>query len=110
MRLGGEADEEVLRPRRAFLTSRAATASNPATILSWAAVFAAASSAGADGPVGLLVLGVGLGTLTWFTLLSLVLHAVRSRFTERALRVVDAGAGLGILGFAGVLGVRAVDR
>lgn len=110
VRLGGEADEEVLAPRRAFLTSLAATASNPSTILSWAAVFAAASSAGADGPVGLLVLGVVLGTATWFTLLSLVLHAVRSRFTERVLRVVDAGAGIGILGFAGVLGVRAVDR
>ena len=110
VRLGGEASEEVGSPRRAFLTALAATASNPSTILSWAAVLAAASSAGADGPLGLLVLGVLCGTFTWFTVLSLGVALVRSRFSERALRVVDAGAGMGILGFAGVLGIRAVDR
>ena len=32
----------------AFVTALAATASNPLTIASWAAVFAAASTAGAD--------------------------------------------------------------
>jgi putative LysE/RhtB family amino acid efflux pump len=42
VRLGGEAHEEVLSPRRALLTSLGATASNPLTIASWAAVFAAA--------------------------------------------------------------------
>ena len=46
VRLGGEADSEVATPRRAFATSLAATASNPLTIASWAAVFAAASTAG----------------------------------------------------------------
>ena len=47
VRLGGEHDDEVATPRKAFLTSLAATASNPLTIASWAAVFAAASTAGA---------------------------------------------------------------
>ncbi|MDX6514309.1 MAG: hypothetical protein QOE36_3813, partial [Gaiellaceae bacterium] len=47
VRLGAETPEEVAAPRRAFLTSLAATASNPTTILSWAAVFAAASTASA---------------------------------------------------------------
>src|SRR5262245_50501163 len=37
VRLGGESDAEVASPRRAFLTSPGATASNPLTIASWAA-------------------------------------------------------------------------
>lgn len=107
VRMGGEVDEEVRRPARAFLTSMAATASNPTTIASWAAVFAAASTAGAtDGPAGtpLLVTGVGLGTLTWFTSLSLALAAVRRRIGERVLRTIDVGSGLGLLVCAGLLG------
>src|SRR5204863_8839325 len=39
VRLGGEAEDEVASPRRAFATSLAATASNPLTIASWAAIF-----------------------------------------------------------------------
>ncbi|MBI5104682.1 MAG: LysE family transporter [Solirubrobacterales bacterium] len=110
VRLGGEAQEEVASPRRAFLTSLAATASNPTTIASWAAVFAAASTASAVSgttDTALLCLGVGCGTLTWFTTLSLGLTAVRSRVGDRLLRTIDIGSGLGILLFAGVLGTRA---
>src|SRR5215470_2165925 len=47
VRMGGEGAAEVATPRRAFWTALAATASNPLTIVSWAAVFAAASTAGA---------------------------------------------------------------
>jgi putative LysE/RhtB family amino acid efflux pump len=62
VRLGGESEEEeVASPGRAFLTSLAATASNPATILSWAAVFAAASSIDGTAETLLLCLGVGCG-------------------------------------------------
>lgn len=110
VRLGGESDEEVASPWRAFLTSLAATASNPSTILSWAAVFAAASTASAvDGTAEtlLLCLGVGCGTLTWFTTLSLGMAAVRRRVGDRLLRVIDVGSGLGLLVFSGILGVRA---
>ena len=49
VRLGGEADEEVASPRRAFFTSLGATASNPLTIASWAAAFSAASTAALAG-------------------------------------------------------------
>lgn len=107
VRMGGEADEEVVRPFRAFRTSLAATASNPTTIASWAAVFAAATTAGAtDGPGGtlLLVAGVGLGTLTWFTALSLALATVRTRVGDRLLQAIDVGSGLGLLVCAGLLG------
>jgi putative LysE/RhtB family amino acid efflux pump len=110
VRLGGESDDEVATPGHAFLTSLAATASNPTTILSWAAVFAAASTASAvDGTVEtlLLCLGVGCGTLMWFTVLSLGLTAIRGRVGDRLLKAVDIGSGLGLLLFSGALGVRA---
>lgn len=110
VRMGGESDEEVASPRRAFLTSLAATASNPTTILSWAAVFAAASTASAiDGTAQTLLLvgGVGLGTMTWFTTLSLGLAAIRHRAGDRLLKLVDMGSGLGLLFFSGALGWRA---
>ena len=110
VRLGGESVEEVGTPGRAFLTSLAATASNPSTILSWAAVFAAASTASSvDGTSDtlLLCLGVGAGTLTWFTTLSLTMAAIRSRVGDRLLAFVDVGSGIGLLVFGGILGVRA---
>jgi putative LysE/RhtB family amino acid efflux pump len=112
VRLGGESDEEVASPRRAFLTSLAATASNPTTILSWAAVFAAASTASAvdsGAQTLLLVAGVGAGTLTWFTTLSLGLAAIRHKVGDRLLQLVDMGSGLGLLFFSGALGWRAAS-
>ncbi len=46
VRVGGETASEIAGPRRAFLTALGGTASNPSTIVSWAAIFAAASTAG----------------------------------------------------------------
>jgi putative LysE/RhtB family amino acid efflux pump len=110
VRQGGEADEEVARPWRAFLTSLAATASNPLTILSWGAVFAAASTANAVSTTAhavALLAGVGIGSICWFALLTSIVSLARPRIGDRLLRAVDAGAGIGVLGFAGMLGVRA---
>src|SRR3954451_13531960 len=77
VRTGGESIDEVASPRRAFATALAATASNPLTIASWAAVFAAASTAGAVAASGggwagapLLLAGVGIGSMTWMCLLT----------------------------------------
>jgi putative LysE/RhtB family amino acid efflux pump len=107
VRLGGEADEEVASPRRAFATSVAATASNPLTIASWAAVFAAASTAGvvgsSAGSAALLVLGVGVGSLAWVTLLALGVAAARDRVGQRLLAWLDALAGSAIMAFGGIL-------
>lgn len=110
VRLGGETPDEVGSPRRAFLTSLAATASNPATIASWAAVFAAAATGSAlhgTGDTLLLAAGVGCGTLTWFTTLSVGMAALRDRLGARVLQAIDIGSGLGLLAFSGALGVRA---
>ncbi|MEA2229734.1 MAG: hypothetical protein QOF04_3364 [Solirubrobacteraceae bacterium] len=113
VRLGAEADEEVATPRRAFATALAATASNPLTIASWAALFAAASVAGAaDSPATAVALlaGVGLGSLTAVTTLAVGVSVARRRVGARLLRAVDAGAGIGLLGFAGALGHRTLHE
>ncbi len=81
----------------AFRTSVAATAANPLTVLSWAAIFSAVPP---DTTAGLLVLGVFLGSLTWVTGLALGVSAVRRAVSVRAVRLADAVAGLGLLGFA----------
>ena len=112
VRLGGEADDEVASPRRAFLTSLGATASNPLTIASWAAAFSAASTAALAGsaPTAVLVAGVGAGTLTWFTILSGGFALARRRAGERLLVWSDAVSGAAILGFACLLGWRTVTH
>jgi putative LysE/RhtB family amino acid efflux pump len=116
VRMGGEATAEVATPPRAFATALAATASNPLTIATWAAIFAAASTAslgGADSSAGsaaLLLAGVACGTFTAFTALSSLVALVRTRFGPRLLAVVDGVAGAGLLGFAGLLGWRTVHE
>ena len=58
-----------------------------------------------------LVVGVGLGTLTWFTALSaaLALGAGRRRAGPRAVTAVDVVSGCALLGFAGLLAYRTVQ-
>lgn len=109
VRAGLEASDEVASPRRAFATALAATASNPLTIASWAAVFAAASTADVAEHSVLLVAGVGVGSLAWCSLLACVCAAARSRVGPRLLQVVDVGAGGAIAGFGGLLAYRTVN-
>jgi putative LysE/RhtB family amino acid efflux pump len=90
-------------PWTAFRTSLGATASNPATIVSWAAIFSAASPGQQPVP---LVLGVGLGSLAWVTTLAAVTAVVRRAVGVRSMRIADSVAGLGLLGFGGALGFR----
>ena len=111
VRSGGEADDEVGSARVAFRTALAATASNPLTIASWAAAFAAASGSRlveGPAPAALLVAAVGVGSLLWFTLLSCVAGWLGRRTGPRVLRGVDALSGIAVLSFAGVLGLRSV--
>ncbi len=109
IRLGGETPEEVASPRRAFATSLAATASNPLTIISWAAIFSVASTADVvSSPSGaaLLLVGVAIGSLSWFTLLSGSAALARHRIGPKVVKTVDLASGTAILGFAGLLGWR----
>jgi threonine/homoserine/homoserine lactone efflux protein len=113
IRLGGESPAEVARPGSAFRTGVVATASNPLTIVSWAAIFGAASTASlVDTPAeaAALLAGVGAGSLGWFVLLAGVTARVGSRLGDRALAVVDAVAGAGLVLFGTVLGVRSLQE
>ena len=98
-------------PWPAFRTGVVATASNPLTIASWAAVFAAASVAGAaSSPAAtvLLLVGVGLGSAAWYAALIAALVLARRRIGQRTLVTVDTMAGVGLVGFGGLLGWRAL--
>jgi putative LysE/RhtB family amino acid efflux pump len=113
VRTGGELDYEVSGPRRAFVTSLVGTASNPLTIASWAAIFAAASArTGTSASAAtMLVVGVALGSAAWMSALASGIAIVRRAVGPRAIRVADAIAGLGLLGFGGALAYSAVhDR
>ena len=105
IRLGTD-EGEVLTPRGAFVTSLSATASNPLTIASWAAIFSAASAAGAAdsaGSAALLVAGVGLGSLVWDGALATATALVGRAAGPRLLRTVDLVAGIGLISFGAVL-------
>ena len=110
VRLGGEAAEEVASPRRAFVTSLGATASNPMTIAAWAAIFSAASTAsvvGSSRAAALVLLaGVCAGSFAWFVTLSAGTAIGRRRLGPRAVGAIDAVSALALVGFAGLLGWR----
>jgi putative LysE/RhtB family amino acid efflux pump len=104
-RAGLEGPADVADPRRAFRTSLAATASNPLTIVSWAGIFAAAST-GTSAAAVPLVLGVALGSATWVSALALGVAVARRMVGPRVVVAADVLAGVGLLGFAGALGWR----
>jgi putative LysE/RhtB family amino acid efflux pump len=107
VRAGLEAAADVGTPARAFRTALGATASNPLTIASWAAIFAAAST-GTSAAAVPLVLGVGVGSLSWVTALACTVALARRAVGPRAVVVADCVAGVGLLAFAGGLGYRTV--
>jgi putative LysE/RhtB family amino acid efflux pump len=107
VRAGLEAPADVATPRRALVTALGATASNPSTIVSWAAIFAAASSATSAEPV-LLVAGVAVGSLAWVTTLALLVSAASRAVGPTAIRVADGLAGVGLVAFGGALAHRTI--
>jgi putative LysE/RhtB family amino acid efflux pump len=111
VRAGGEWDEEVRTPRRAFVTSLGATATNPLTIALWTGGFAAAGAAAhvhSGPPAVALLFGIGLGSLAWFTILSSAVSASRRWLRPPIMRGVDACAGVALTGFGAALGYRSV--
>lgn len=86
----------------AYASTLLLTLTNPATILSFAAVFAglgAASLARGSGDALLLVGGVFVGSALWWLTLSGLTGLLRARVTPEALRWVNIAAGAIILGF-----------
>jgi threonine/homoserine/homoserine lactone efflux protein len=86
----------------AYASTFALTITNPATIISFAAVFAgmgAASGVSGYSDTLLLVAGVFSGSALWWLLLSGGVSLLRSRVTPAVLRWVNRSAGLIILAF-----------
>jgi putative LysE/RhtB family amino acid efflux pump len=113
VRSGFEADAEVATPSSAFRTSLAATASNPMTIASWGAIFAAASAASLAATVpaaALLVLGVGMGSMAWFAILSIGMSMLGRRVPAKGLRAADAVAGMGLIGYGAALAYGSLEH
>jgi threonine/homoserine/homoserine lactone efflux protein len=87
---------------RAYGSTFLLTLTNPMTILAFAAIFAGLGLAEAGGGYAsavLLVLGVFLGSASWWLLLSSVVGAFRTRFSLSGLLWVNRVSGLIILGF-----------
>ncbi|HMQ28793.1 MAG TPA: LysE family transporter, partial [Acidimicrobiales bacterium] len=106
-RIGMETVEEIADPRKAFVTGLAATAANPSTIISWAAIFTAARTAdvATSAPsAGAMLLAIGLGSFTWFLILSLLSGALGARLGEQVQRPIDVLSGLALAGFGAYLG------
>jgi putative LysE/RhtB family amino acid efflux pump len=111
IRDGGEATEEVQSPKRAIRVALVATASNPMTIASWAALFAAASAANVTtsaATTSTFLAGIGTGSLSWFLILASGMALLRRRIGPRAIQSADVVAGLGVMAFGGLLAFRTV--
>jgi threonine/homoserine/homoserine lactone efflux protein len=81
------------------------TLTNPMTILSFAAIFAALGLGNASGSYGsalILVLGVFLGSATWWLLLSGGVGLFREKFNTQGLLWVNRISGLVIAAFGAV--------
>lgn len=90
----------------AYGSTLALTITNPATIISFAALAATLSAGISGGYVrpGLLVLGVLVGSLMWWCLLAALAAGIRARMTPRVVRVMSTATGLAII----VLGLAAL--
>lgn len=86
----------------AFASTFVLTLTNPLTILSFAAVFPGLGLVKLEGNYHSAistVIGVFLGSLCWWFLLSTVVHLLRARFKPTGLLWVNRISGLIILGF-----------
>ena len=107
---GGRPAGHRLRPVGAWASMVALTLTNPATILSFTALFASlgAGVAGTGGAAW-VVAGVFAGSVAWWALLTGLVAGTRTRLTPRAVRSMNIGSALLIGGFGLVaifLGIR----
>jgi len=91
----------------AYLSTLGLTIANPSTIVSFAALVASLGIGISGGylPPALLVVGVFLGSATWWCLLAGIGARVRARVTPRTVRVISAFSGVAIaaLGVVAIL-------
>lgn len=83
-----------------FTTTFVLTLSNPATILSFIAVFGTLAGRSAVNAPGTMVLGVLLGSALWWLFLSTAVGRLRERFDSRWHRRVNLTSAAFLAGFA----------
>ena len=93
----------------AYLSTLGLTITNPATIISFAALAATMGVGNSGGYVrpALLVAGVLLGSLTWWCVLAGLAAGLRARITPRVVLIISAISGVAIiaLGVAALISV-----
>lgn len=97
----------------AYLSTLALTLTNPATILSFGAVFVGLGAVGGGfGGALSLVIGVGLGSAAWWAVLAVAVSTLRRRISPRVIAGVNvvSGALLVAFGFVAVAGALAALR
>jgi threonine/homoserine/homoserine lactone efflux protein len=93
----------------AYLSILGLTMANPMTILSFGALFAGLGvTGGAIGGAGLLVVGVLLGSTTWWVVLTTAIGTIRTRVTPRLIQRINLASGAVIGVFAVVSIVSAI--
>jgi threonine/homoserine/homoserine lactone efflux protein len=96
----------------AYLSILALTMAHPMTILSFGALFAGLGLASGDpGDAALIVIGVLLGSATWWLVLTTVVGRLRARVTPRWIHRINVASGLvigifAIVSIATAVGVR----
>jgi threonine/homoserine/homoserine lactone efflux protein len=103
----GEPVRDARTLRRAYVSTFGLTLTNPATILTFVALFTSlgiAEAAGSTAEAVLLVAGVGLGSALWWLLLATGVGWLRVRLSQSVLHRVNIVSAL-VLGAFGVLAV-----
>jgi threonine/homoserine/homoserine lactone efflux protein len=86
---------------QSFLSTLGLTLANPPTILAFAAIFAGLGLVSNDfGTAALVVLGVFLGSASWWIVLAAGANWLRNRAGAKQFRAINLVSGLSILGFA----------
>ena len=87
---------------RAIVSTFALTVTNPATLLSFTAMFAGlgglAGGAGSYGDAGFVVAGVVGGSTGWWLALTTVIGLFHTRIDEKAMRIINRACGVLVMG------------
>jgi putative LysE/RhtB family amino acid efflux pump len=83
----------------AYLSTLGLTITNPATIISFAALAATLRLGVGGGPVrpALVAVGVLMGSATWWAVLAVAVSGLRSRMTPAVVRGISVFSGLAII-------------
>ncbi len=94
-------EEQKVNHAKAFLSTLGLTLANPPTILAFVAIFAGLGLVASDyATASLVVLGVFLGSASWWVLLAAGAGRLRAHVGPKLFRAINVISGCTILGFA----------